>query len=439
MNTSFKPRHWILIIIAFCAVVLVVVGAKPIYHQVKIVRAQSLAKKANDSIAKGDLETAESQLLSAIYLARNDPKVMRARGNYLNLKRHPISQDIWTKLVKTEPTVSENWAGLFNSSLAIEDKPMAILALTGYQKAAPENNFQIKQMQFQLFEASGNREGAITLAKTILKDPQMTDRFRIQIYRIFLSSNEKDRNSAHDWLKQKIDAQDEQSLSALITLSKDSKLPEKTQLWIADKLYTHPDSTVMERVLSVSIRVANQPDPMLKIKHWKKLSEQRSLTDRIKIARWLMIQKNAAAAGLMLTHNESFENRDAALVMLDILGVQKKWAEMDLILNEKDFPIPESLQQLYKARSAYEQGNLELFELKWRRAVVLAKNNSKNLGYLANYASSLEWYENAREVCEIMTENISSANAGWFGLYNLARTTGNKSLMKEAIGHMDVL
>lgn len=439
MSISIKPKHWILIIIAFCAVVLVVVGAKPIYHQIKIVRAQNLAEKANDSIEKGDLETAESQLLSAIYLARNDPNVMRARGTYLNLKRHPTSQDVWTKLVKTEPKVSKNWAGLFNSSLAIEDKPMAVLALTGYQKAAPENNFQIKQMQFQLFEASSNREGAIALAKTILNDPQMTDRFRIQIYRIFLSSNDKDRNSAHDWLKQKIEANDEQSLSALITLSKDSKSPEKTQLWIADKLYTHPDSTVMERVLSVSIRVANQPDPMLKTKHWKMLAEQLPLVDRIKIARWLMLQTNAEAAGLMLTHNESFENRDAALVMLDILGVQQKWADMDLILNEKNFPIPESLQQLYRARSAYEQGNLELFELKWRRALVLAKNNPKNLGYLANYASSLGWYENAREVCKIMTENTSTANAGWVGLYNLSRTMGNKTLMKEAIGHMDVL
>jgi tetratricopeptide (TPR) repeat protein len=430
-------RKTVLILtLAICFAGVVFFSAKPSLELIKTIRAKHLASQADAEMQAGRYDEAQQKILSAIQLKANHPDVLKSRGKYLNLVRHPGCVGVWNELIRIEPLNPENWKGLFDAALATEDKRLAMLAFTGFEKAAPNDVHQQQVLRFQLVAASGNTEAAIRIARSIWDDMRTTDRFRLQASEWLLRAESESRTKAVVFLENLVSNQSALSLPALTILAKRSDLDASQRKHLAEQMESHPDATFANHLLAQILRIDPGFSPEENQKVWTSFAEKHPFETRILMARWLQKRGESTAAALLIPEAEALTNRDSTLLWLDRYAESLEWDSIEALLESPDCPLPDSLRWTYLAKVSEGRGDSKRFELRWRRALAAARNDPLSLGFMANYASASRWHAEAESACRELMKFPKHREEALIGLYQLGKQSNNSKLTQEALGLM---
>ena len=439
---AWLRRHLWLCLVFIVLVAVGIVYAKPVYHRIKLWRAHQLVANMGEEMASGGWKNVERKILAAGQLAPGDETVMQAQARYLSARMHPMARDLWVRLISRYPLNGENWKGLFLTALKFKDPRLAALGLKGFREASPDKVQDAMRYEIQLLASVGRVQEAAPLARKWMDEneqDQDNSMLLIACELLLHSDSEEDREYAREQLVRRGEEQDVRALGALVILSNDQNLSSKQTEWLIQRLREHPESTLEHGYLATTLEISSLSKKQGGIRrekitdHWRRFAEGKPLPERVQIAKWLILRNDFTSCAAIITPEEAMIQRDAALVHLDVLGAQGKWEEVIRFLKQKECPLPESLRFLYQAKAAHEQGQKEFFDLYWQRAFAAAKQERISLSFLANYAETMGWLNEAEEVCRELTRLSDTAFIGWMGLYNLGLKNNKPQLMEEAI------
>lgn len=432
----------LLLISASCLLILLVAGGlsfKPLYQQFKSYRASTLSAEIVENFGLWDWRTTISKIITAETLNPNDLSIQRIKGRILTIRKHPRSVEVWVKLIQTEPKNPENWEGLFHASIESKDPRMAAMALEGFRKSVqPEQAHLIDQFGFQLGSVLGDREKTMTHALRIIDDSRHSEAFLISVYRFLLTAADpKYQNLATHWLGELGGKDSLQGLHALVAWAKHPPKAEEAKNWLIERLRTHPEAGLNEQILVTSIEMDDNSTSEESLQRWAEFAKGRTIQERVDIAKFLnTIYSDEQVFASIFSEGDIYLHRDVALMKIDQLGQAREWESLTQLLNNPDLPILNPLKYLYIARAAHEQNREKSFLIHWDRALREAQSNPSSLGYLANYADAMGWYEQAVEVCKIMTQVPETQIDGWLALYRIAVKTGDETLRESAASNL---
>lgn len=433
MGTSRK--RWIFLPLAILSLAGLTLWCAPlVYRSIKVNRARSLVEGISGYYLDGDWQGYEQRLLSAGRLAPDDEVVLQAQSRYMAVRQHPMTIGLWVRLVKLYPRNPANWDGLFFASVQMKDPKMALLAMEGYRRSAPDGGARLREMEVFFLMLAGKKQEGLEKLLPLFSEGVSDERFMLEAAGLMLESQDPYRKAALDWLGVATASDSSGGLAARVIMAKDPDLDGEDARRLAQSIRSHPDSKLEHEVLACSLEVrASVMDGSDGVSVWQGLSEGRSLEDRVKVARWLQKNGDHLSAALMVQPSEAMGHRDAALVHVEVLQAGAAWEEMQAFLNHRNCPLPEVLRHGWLAKCSWVLENKEGFGIEWRRAVQSAKGDPDALGYLANLAEQSGWTSEAEAVCRELILTKGSGMRGWMGLYRLGWKNGDSRLMDEGM------
>lgn len=196
--------------------------------------------------------------------------------------------------------------------------------------------------------------------------------------------------------------------------------PEKIAL-IVERLRSHPLASENHQLLAIELELAAHPDEREKVLD-EALERYRAAPPAAQrtFGVWLNSKKEYERTLKIIPVEEAMKRKDFLLVTLDAMAQQKRWTEIQEILQGKGVPLDEIYAELFLARSAMELGQTTSADLHWRRAHVAAAPSVDNMWFLANYAEKIGQTDHAEKAFRSLTSNSATARPAYEGLLRMA-------------------
>lgn len=399
-----RGRKLVLLVALLAVFATALVGAKPLYRELKARRALAIAEQAGAAIDRGEGGEASALLRQAALMAFQDERVA-ARITYHAARAGDMASvtELGKKL--TEGNASPEEILVFGErSLAAGKPDDAARALEALPDDLPAPDAIRRTALFAgLLQARGKAADARdTLRKTVADAPAgEADNLRVMLAGILLGEEgTPSRDEAVALLEQAASGSGEDGASALRLLAASKAAPSAGPQSGLDetiaRLRNHPASKPADELLIARFVIASDPSRTDEaVRSMVARLEERGapLDDRVAAGRWLIGLQAYDAALELVGPEEPSKHAGALMVRLDALsGLGRRDECIKLIEDNHGGTLPDTLYYLFRARIA-EAGRdndaAEAEKRQLRQAMQFAE--PPHILFAARYAESVGW------------------------------------------------
>ncbi|MGB8168555.1 MAG: hypothetical protein WCF18_13745 [Chthoniobacteraceae bacterium] len=435
-----KRRRTMVIVLA---VVFVVVGAvmfeiKPALREISRLRSRRYAAKAEVEMAAERWQSAQTKAQMSYQTCPDEPAAIRSVARLQSLTGNSaLAVQFWALLRKAGAmrvadrrmyaedllrtgSPSEARADV-ERLLAEAPEDPANLRLAA-KWAASEKNYG-KAMDFAAHAQAvdpGNLQGLLLLGLLQCEAPRPGA-----------------RAAGIETLLRLVDDRSKSGLEALIFLATRQDVPPEKVSTIVSRLRAHPLAAENQRLIALDLELSSRPSEREAVlgaamARYKAADAPAQRAFGV----WLNAQKEYDRTLGLLPLSEALKRKDFLLVTLDALAAQKRWIEVDEILNGKQVPLDEMYTELFLARAAMELGQSSNADLHWRRAHIAAGPSAEQMWFLATYAEKIGQTDHAELAFRSLTNNSATARAAYEGLLRIAERRRESDKVFELLGEM---
>lgn len=395
--------------------VLLGLMVKPVFRAVKFWRAGIYLSQTAKDLSAGNVEQAKEQCLLSLALRPGHVDAVRMLARISDAKRDPLALSLWMNVLQSLDCKDTDRMAAAEAAMRVRATGVAeeqLQVLLSRQKPSKETYNLAGLVAVAQGRASMGREW---FHKALDLDPRY-ERAEVNLARAELMMAELDFTKGRgkpnfERLKLLGENQDEWGLESLrILVDWGCRFPTSFPFdkAIAEKLKTHPLAKMAERCQAVDWEIRSNPQKTGEIVNAMTASSDKlSSEDRRELGAWLN-RHGLFERTLLEFPVQSTTPDDLFLVQLDALAALKRWKEISDMLSNDVLKSDPMLRSLYQARAAKEMGDLQLFELGWKQAVLSAKDRPQALRYLAHYAEKLGQFEKSVELYEKLSNYASS-------------------------------
>jgi len=433
-----RPLHQWLILLAVAAALLIAsgFGARWIYGHAKVWRAHELTRDAKTLLARHATADGESKLIAAYTLAPTDAEVVQALAAYDLSVGNPHALNFYHLLVSLPGATRVQQREAVNGFLAFGDlKSAAELADTLVAKSPGADDFALQAQVY--WQAGAGPQAIARMRQAAALEPANRAHQLLLAKMLSLMPDDAPRAEAETLLRQLAQTNDEQALSALEVMARNSSLDPATQRWTLERLRQQPllDDEGRFAGWELEKRLGTR-DGNAVMKDAVEFFRSSDLARKAVAARWLYSQGDPERALELATARDASANQALFLVRLDGLALLKNWAEVEEELSESTAPLSPTLIFLYRARAARELGDSARSDADWDRAREAAATETGMLPYLGQYAVKTGLYDQAKKTYRQMAHLPEQALAGYTALLQVESQHGTNAEILETLRQM---
>ncbi len=423
--------------------VLLVFGAamfeiKPALAEISAWRARRFAAKAEIDLAAENWQPAQIKAQVAYRIRPDEPAAIRAVARLQSLTGNSAAAvQFWNMLKKADKMTVADRRMLAEDLLRAGMPSEARKDVEFLLGNAPNDPANLR-LAAKWAASEKNYEQAMDFAsRAQTADPGSTQGKLL----LGLLQCEVPRNGARETgiatLLEMIGDQGKPGLEALIFLATRRDIPLEKADAVIKNLRVHPLAAENHRLLALDLE--------LTVRSGERDAVIDAAMERYKTADpvaqrafgvWLNGRKEYDRTLRLIPLAEAMKRKDFLLVTLDAMAAQKRWTEIEEILQGKQVPLDEVYTELFLARAGMELGQTTSADLHWRRAHIAAAASAEQMWFLASYAEKIGHTDHAELAFRSLTNNAAVARPAYEGLLRLAEKKRDTAAVLELLTEM---
>ena len=226
-------------------------------------------------------------------------------------------------------------------------------------------------------------------------------------------------------------------LEALIFLSTRRDLPPEKADAVIQRLREHPLAAENHRLLALDLELtarSGERDAVIDAAAQRYKTADPAAQRAFGV--WLNAHKEYDRTLNLIPLAEAMKRKDFLLVTLDAMAAQKRWTEIEEVLQGKQVPLDEVYTELFLARAGMELGHTTGADLHWRRAHIAAAASSEQMWFLGSYAEKIGQLDHAELAFRSLTNNAATARPAYEGLLRLGEKRRDTAAVLETLTEM---
>lgn len=431
-------RGWRLAVLLLAALLTAaaVLGAKPLYSELKARRALSIAEDAGLALDRGQPAEASILLRQAALMAFDDERVA-SRVTYHAARSGDMASvaAIGQKLDAGNTSAEETlvFGEMSLGARRLDDTRRALGALPPNLPA--ELAVRRAALTAGWWQAQENSEEAEKVLREALPlmPQEQGDKLRVMLANLLIiSGNPDSATEAEQLLEQAAMGDGDDALDALRVLAiSRAGLSSGAQEAVREttaRLRNHPASKPADELFIARLQLSSDPSRREEVVGGlvaQLRAREGTIGERVAAARWLVELSEYAAVLDLINPDEPSRHAGALMVRMDALGELNRWDEVDAMLTEnRGGTIPDTLYHVFRARLAQERGETVQAENERRQLrQVMQFAEMPHVLFVARYAETCGWKPEAFTAWRILaTDNSAKISALRGQLRNLPLT-----------------
>jgi len=423
--------------------IVVVLGAavfeiKPALREISFWRSRRYATKAEVDLGAENWDSARMKASLAYAIQPGEPTAIRAVARLQSLTGNsPSALPFWEILKKANKLNPADRRMQAEDFLRSEQLPEARKAVEALLADAP-NDPQNLRVAAKWAAAEKNADQALKFAERA----QAADPTNMQgklLLGLLQSETPKvgAREAGTATLLQLIENRDRSGLEALVFLATRKELPDQYKPVVIGGLRAHPLASEQHRLMALDLEIAAQPDQ--REAFLDRACEQYKQADALSqraFGVWLNGRREFKRTLDLIPLEEAMKRKDFLLVTLDAMAQQKRWTEIEEVLQGKAVPLDEVYTELFLARSSMELGRTSVADLHWRRAHIAAAASPDQMRFLGGYAERIGQNDHAEIAYRSLINNSATARGAYESLLRIAEKRRDVAAVRDLLGEM---
>lgn len=440
LEAAKKRRRTAMILGVWIAVVLgaALFEIKPALREISFWRSRRYATKAEVDLNAENWQAAQIKASLAYQIQPAEPTAIRAVARLQSLTGNSAGAlTFWDMLAEANALTPADRRMQVEDLLRSDMIPQARRAMEGLLAEAP-NDPQNLRAAAKWAAAEKNSEQALKFAERALAaDPASTQGKLLLGLLQCETPRVGAREAGFETLVKLTESRERPGLEALVFLSTRKDLPDRHKSTVIMGLRNHPLASEQHRLIALDLEIAAHPeqrDALLDaaVEQYKKADALSQRTFGV----WLNSRNECKRTLDLLPLEEAMKRKDFLLVTLDAMAQQKRWTEIEEVLQGKAVPLDEVYTELFLARASMELGRTSAADLHWRRAHVAASASPEQIRFLGGYAERVGQTDQAELAYRSLVNNAAASRVAYEGLLRLAEKRRDVGAVRELLADM---
>ncbi len=169
----------------------------------------------------------------------------------------------------------------------------------------------------------------------------------------------------------------------------------------------------------------------------KVLAESSQSPEKFLIAcRWLSQQGLYADLLQILNGDKALQLPELFQIYTDAMSRSGRWNELDGFLNKGPLPIDPMQSAVFRARTAMQLGDGPRAQLRWQEALTLAGSNPDMLKYIGAYAEAVGAGDRALQAYQVLVKDPKFSRVAYEGMIRVAERQGDTPGLRKLMRTM---
>lgn len=433
MALSKKQKAFIGIVAFMIAVIM---AAPFAWRAIKEARARNLADDAKALLDDERYPAAWEAAKAAYALNPTDLEVARTLAGIVNLAQPTEAPTMWRDIY-AQSGEEEDLVEWFDSVLRLADKQELNRLAERLATDFPQSP-EAMHRQAQAALHNGKTERAIELSGQAARAENASEVIQFFYVRLSQRSDQAEtRNAGLNWLREMSKRSDETGLKAARMLLSSPEISRDQLLQAAAELAKHPKAERQDLLTEIVLR-RNQGQQSAEelINEVKDLFELENPEELVELGRWLNQQGRSADFLQLVDGKTAEQRRDLFLVWLDAMALDRRWEELQPVMERPSIPLEPFTRVLFRARIQQELGNERIRDLIWKQALLEAEDDIGKLQFAYDYAVKLQWDQQARDALDRLLRIPRAQRVAYEQLIDLGQETNDVDALRADLRRM---
>ncbi len=427
-----RRRQNYLLVVAFLWVVVFWVLGYYGFQKWRARQARRLAASATEFADRGQLREAGLRARTAFEMQPEDLQVLRAMAVMLERLGDPQALAINEKIVASPAATARDRQRCVEAAIRFGRAAAAREEASQLEKSGDPGFLALVKAN-DLLQRGDMRGGEQTL-RGIGRESAAFPGARLQLAGILAASGgESARGEAWEIYRSMSDGHDKAAAESMASALAAGVVPsEKVADW-ADLLQAHPAGNDRTYLIAQTAKLGADPSAKAQLVNAVMARFAGAPVERKSLAmHWLNEQQEFARTLEMVSERSARSDRNAFVLWLDALAGLQKWDTINGALEKTTEPLEGPLAELFRARATRMTGRTGSAALAYRRAVILALDNPRELAvtefFLETDGQSAVWQQAMREALA----NPATKDAAVRGILGPATRSRDALRLREA-------
>jgi tetratricopeptide (TPR) repeat protein len=436
-----RQRRRRVVAVAACIFVVLAVAMfqiKPVLLEVSKWRSRRYAAKAEVDMSAENWQGAQVKAQIAYQLRPDEPAAIRAVARLQSLSGNAAgANQFWDLLKKANALTTADRRMRAEDLLRAGSQPEARQEVESLLGEAPNDPSNLR-LAAKWAASEKNYDQAMDFASRAQRMDPGNDQGTLLLGLLQCESPRVGaRQTGIQTLLKLADDRGKQGLEALVFLATRKDLPPANAPTVVARLREHPLAAENHRLLALDLDLLVRPaereavlDAAMQHYQAADAAAQRAF------GVWLNGHREFERTLNLIPVTEAMKRKDFLLVTLDAMAAQKRWTEIEEVLQGRQVPLDEVYTELFLARSAMELGRTTGADLHWRRAHIAAAASVEQMWFLGTYAEKIGQTDHAELAFRSLTNNAATARPAYEGLLRLAEKRRDTGGVRDILGEM---
>ncbi len=434
LSKGKKIWIWSLLILFSC--IGLVLAARPAIRSIKHWRAQQFIEDAKIEESKEQLQTAFEKAYTAYQLYPNDNEIARYTAHIITRLSPTEALPFWINLAKETGSEDDLYA---TARLALSiNKPSTAEEFLNKLKITEPLSTRTLLLEAQLQALKGHYEEAIAIAERLTQMPDVPSEAQLLYVKLSQrSAIASERLAGIEYLRSLAKQKNEDGLVAIRNLAAYSGNNKEDIKLLIKQIHENPLATSNDKLLALFLaQKINEADANTVLAKAEALFENASMEERVELGRWLNVQRAYTKTAHCISMQEAMTRYDLFLVWADAMAMTNQWKLLSMALHSPDVPLEEFLRHLFLARVAKAENQEARFRQEWSKAYFETNNNPDKLWFLIHYAIRLQYFDEAIQGLQILTNMPAQAKEAWTSWIDICLLKHNTKELTQVLKNM---
>jgi len=423
--------------------IFVVLGAalfeiKPALREISFWRSRRYATKAEVDLSAENWQSAQLKASLAYQIQPEEPTAIRAVARLQSLTGNSAGAlAFWDMLKKANALTPADRRLQVEDLLRSDMLPQARKAVEALLADAPNDPHNLR-VAAKWAAAEKNADQALKFAERAQAADPGSAQGKLLLGLLQCETPRLGaRQAGLETLLQLTDSRDRPGLEALVFLSTRRELADDKKAIVIAGLRNHPLASEQHRLVALDLEIATKPDQREAILDaaCEQYKNGDALAQRA-FGVWLNGRREFKRTLELIPLEEAMKRKDFLLVTLDAMAQQKRWTEIEEVLQGKAVPLDEVYTELFLARSSMELGRTSAADLHWRRAQVAASASPEQMRFLGGYAERVGQTDQAELAYRSLINSAATARTAYESLLRIAEKRRDVEAVRTLLGEM---
>jgi hypothetical protein len=411
---------------------LVFLGARPLYHFLKAKRAEQFAAAAEALVQAGKWNDAAKQYRAALQLDPLGYRGLVGAARLASRADRPEAIDLWEEVIKLPQSTAQDRQGYAELLIKSDRLSAAERIIDGLLKSDPDT--KTLELASRYSQKIGDGTKALEFARLAVKRAPQDDAARFQLADLLAQSPDSgERTEAHKVLWELAGKEGAYKTAAIEALARAPESSGEERQRVLQALKQLSSKNITDDLLVADVRIQIQPDDAARIyeetiDHWRNGRTEQL----VELARWLNSHQQPEQVLSLFSVERALQNNTLLLTRLDALAILQRWTDIDDTLTRPDLTLDPSVIESFRGRTAQERGAALDAEVHWNHAISLAGSDPFKLRFVASFAEQSRASAAALKAYQQLARFPQHARIAYAGAERVAQRSGDASAQRSA-------